>query len=148
MIDDNKLIDKEMLEEANEASETEDELEQVLDSVPPEHRKKIERMIISTFQMRSFSSSPEAAVMKKITSEHITKFLDGSEQEMKNSYDEKLHRKIFIFLTMIIAMIFFIVVIVLLKETPDTMENIIYIVCGTIGGAIGGYGLGRSQRED
>ena len=51
-------IDKDNLEEA--------ELEDVLESVPPEHRKVIERMMISSsIQMRSISS-PETAVMKKI----------------------------------------------------------------------------------
>ena len=56
-------IDKDNLEEA--------ELEDVLESVPPEHRKVIERMMISSsIQMRSISS-PETAVMKKLTPDHI-----------------------------------------------------------------------------
>ena len=92
------IIDKENLEEA--------ELEDVLESVPPEHRKVIERMMISSsIQMRSISS-PETEVMKKLTGEHISKYLDGAELEMKNSYAEKFHRKIFVFLTMIVAMTF------------------------------------------
>ena len=58
-------IDKDNLEEA--------ELEDVLESVPPEHRKVIERMMISSsIQMRSISS-PETAVMKKLTPDHISK---------------------------------------------------------------------------
>lgn len=56
-------IDKDNLEEA--------ELEDVLESVPPEHRKVIERMMISSsIQMHSISS-PETAVMKKLTPDHI-----------------------------------------------------------------------------
>ncbi len=128
--------------------EIEAELEEVLDSVPPEHRKVIEKMMISSVQMRSIASSPEATVMKKLTPEHISKYLDGAEQEMKNSYAEKFHKKVFTFLTMIVAMIFFIVIIVLLKESPDVMEKIIYTVGGVIVGAFGGYGLGKNQRED
>ena len=63
-------IDKYNLEEA--------ELEDVLESVPPEHRKVIERMMISSsIQMRSISS-PETAVMKKLTPDHISKYLDGA----------------------------------------------------------------------
>ena len=91
-------VDKDNLEEA--------ELEDVLESVRPEYRKVIERMMISSsIQMRSISS-PETVVMKKLTPDHISKYLDGSELEMKNSYAEKFHRKIFTFLTMIVAMAF------------------------------------------
>lgn len=82
------------------------ELEDVLDSVPPEHRKVIEKMMISSsVQMRSMVS-PETTVMKKLTSEHISRYLDGAELEMKNSYSEKFHKKVFTFLTMIVAMAF------------------------------------------
>lgn len=105
-------------------------------------------MMISSVQMGSIASPPEAAVMKKLTPEHISKYLEGAEQEMKNSYAEKFHKKVFTFLTMIIAMIFFIVIIVLLKEKPDIMEKVIYTVGGVIVGAFGGYGLGKNQRDD
>ncbi len=139
---------EEAVQASNDENAMEAELEEVLDSVPPEHRKVIEKMMISSVQMRSISSSPEAVVMKKLTSEHISQFLNGAEQEMKNSYAERLHKKIFTFLTMIIAMIFFVVIIVLLKGTPDIMEKVIYTVGGVIVGAFGGYGLGKNQKED
>ena len=78
--------------------------------MPPEHRKVIERMMISSsVQMRSIVS-PETAVMKKITTEHISQYLNGAEQEMKNSYAEKFHKKVFTFLSMIVAMIFFVII--------------------------------------
>lgn len=131
-----------------EEKEIEAELEEVLDSVPPEHRKVIERMMISSVQMRSFSSSPEAVVMKKFTPEHISQFLDGASQEMQKSYAEKFHKKIFAFLTMIVAMVFFIVVIVLLKDDTDVMEKVIYAVGGVCAGAFGGYGLAKKGSDD
>lgn len=133
-------IDKGNLEEA--------ELEDVLESVTPEHRKVIERMMISSsIQMRSISS-PETAVMKKITPDHISKYLDGAELEMKNSYQEKFHRKIFIFTTMVVAMIFFIVLVILLKDNPDVMEKVIYTAGGIVAGAFGGYGFGRNRNVE
>lgn len=132
--------DKDNLEEA--------ELEDVLESVPPEHRKVIERMMISSsIQMRSISS-PETAVMKKLTPDHISKYLAGAELEMKNSYAEKFHRKVFTFLTMIVAMIFFIILVILLKDIPDVMEKIIYIVGGVVIGAFGGYGFGKNRNDE
>lgn len=125
----------------------ESELEDVLESVPPEHRKVIERiMISSSMQMRSVAS-PEANVMKKLTPEHISKYLDGAELEMKNSYAEKFHKKVFSFLSMTIAMVFFIVIIILLKDSPVVMEKIIYTVGGVIAGAFGGYGFGKKRND-
>lgn len=133
-------VDKDNLEEA--------ELEEVLENVPPEHRKAIEQLMISSsIQMRSISS-PETVVMKKLTSDHISKYLNGAELEMKNSYSEKFHRKIFTFLTMIVAMAFFIVLIILLKDNPDVMETIIYTVGGVVIGAFGGYGYGKNKNSE
>lgn len=126
----------------------ESELEEVLDSVPPEQRKIIERMMISSVQMRSIAASPESAVMKKITPDHITKYLEGAEEEMKNSYKERFQRKVFTFLTVLIAMVFFVVIIILLKELPDIMEKVIYAGGGVIAGAFGGYGIGKNRRDD
>lgn len=135
-------------ENLNSDESEESALEEVLDSVPPEHRKVIERMMISSsVQMRSVSS-PETVVMKKLTPEHISKYLDGAEQEMKNSYAEKFHKKVFTFLSMIVAMIFFIIIIVLLKDSPDIMEKVIYTVGGVVVGAFGGYGFGKNRNED
>lgn len=107
------------------------ELEDILESVPPEHRKVIERMMISSsIQMRSISS-PETAVMKKLTPDHISKYLDGAELEMKNR-----------------AMVFFILLVILLKDIPDVMEKIIYIVGGVVIGAFGGYGFGKNRNDE
>ncbi len=133
-------VDKDNLEET--------ELEDVLESVSPEHRKVIERMMISSsIHMRSISS-PETAVMKKITPAHITRYLEGAELEMKNSYAEKFHRKVFTFLTMIVAMVFFIFLVILLKDNPDVMEKVIYIVGGVVVGAFGGYGFGKNRNDE
>lgn len=143
-----KLLDSSKETNTDEISDENAEIEEALESVPPEHRKVIERMMISSsVQMRGVVS-PETAVMKKITPEHISQYLDGAEQEMKNSYKEKFHKKVFTFLSMIIAMIFFVIIIVLLKDMPDVMEKIIYTVGGVIAGAFGGYGLGKNQREE
>lgn len=124
------------------------ELEDVLENVSPEQRKLIERIIISSsIQMRSISS-PETVVMKKLTADHISKYLDATELEMKNNYVEKFHRKVFIFLTMIVAMIFFIFLVIFLKDMPDIMEKVIYTTGGVVLGAFGGYGFGKNRSEE
>lgn len=150
MEENKELNDKEppLLDVANKDELEEAELEDVLESVPPEHRRVIERMMISSsIHMRSISS-PETAVMKKLTPAHISKYLDGAELEMKNSYAEKLHRKVFTFLTTLVAMGFFIILVILLKDIPDVMEKVIYIVGGVVVGAFGGYGFGKNKNND
>ena len=130
-------LDRDNIEEA--------ELEDVLESVPPKHRKVIEKMMISSsIHMRSISS-PETEVMKKLTPSHISQYLEGAELEMKNSYAEKFHRKVFTFLTMFVAMVFFIFLVILLRDNPDVMEKVIYTVGGGVVGAFGGYGFGKAK---
>lgn len=137
---DPQLINKDELKEA--------ELEEILESVPPERRKDIEKMmILSSTQMRSISS-PETAVMKKLTSEHISKYLEGAELEMKNSYTEKLHKKVFMLLSMIIILVFFVVIVILLKDNPDVMEKVLYAVGGAAFGSLGGYGFGKTKNSE
>ncbi len=149
MADINELVDKEITEEADKVTvELPEGLQDILEEVPKEKREVIERMMVSSFQMSGIASSPEATVMKKLTPEHISKYLDGAELEMKNSYQEKFHKKVFVFLTMIVAMIFFIVIVLLLKDNPEIMEKVLYTLGGVIAGAFGGYGLGKNQRED
>ena len=132
--------DKENWEEA--------QLEDFLENVPPEQRKTIEKMMISSSIRMGSIFSPEAAVMEKLTPAHISMFLDGAEAEMQKSYAEKFHRKINTFLTMVVANVFFIILVILLKDNPDVMEKIIYIVGGVVIGAFGGYGYGRNKNND
>lgn len=57
-------------------------------------------------------------------------------------------RKIFTFLTMIVAMAFFILLVILLKDNPEVMEKIIYTVGGVVIGAFGGYGFGKNRNDE
>lgn len=122
-------------------------LSEVLDGVPEEERKVIEKRMVSMFQMGG-SFSPESAISKKITEEHITQYLDGAREDMRNSYSEKKQGKIFLFLSLLLSMVFFIAVIVILKDQPDIMEKIIYTLGGLIAGAFGGYGFGKKKSGD
>jgi hypothetical protein len=143
-----KNIEEDSAENKDGGSIMDPEVEAALENIPPKDRRVIEQHMFSMIQMRSSVPSPETAVMKKITEEHISKYLDGAELEMKNSYAEKFQKKVFTFLTMLIAMIFFIVIIVLLKDKPDIMEKVLYAVGGVIAGAFGGYGLGKKQSDE
>ena len=140
---------EELVQHANEDIDgvNTDEIFESLEDVPEEKRKVIEKLMVSSFQMRGMIS-PENTISKKITEEHISQYLEGAREDMKNSYAEKKQRKIFLFLSMLISMIFFVIVIVILKDKPDIMEKIIYTLGGLVAGAFGGYGFGKKKSDD
>ena len=67
---------------------------------------------------------------------------------MRNDYKERHERKIYTTVLIFLALAFFIIIVVLLKENPDLLENVICTVGGLVAGAFGGYGLGKKQRDD
>ena len=144
MEDNNKLVES---EKSSENLEDLENIDEILEGVPEEHKKTIQKLIISSIQMRGMISS-ENEVAKKITEEHITQYLEGSKLEMENSYEEKKHKKILVFLTIFLTMAFIVVIILLLKDIPDIMEKIIYTIGGLVAGAIGGYGFGKFKNDE
>ncbi len=122
-------------------------LNEVLENAPPEHRKKIEQMMISSIQMRA-ELSPETEVMKKLTSAHITSFLAASKEEMEKSYQDRNRQRIFSVIMVGLAMLFVIILVLLLKDHPDVMEKVIYASGGLVAGAIGGYGFGKNKSSN
>lgn len=91
--------------------------------------------------------NPSSAISKKITEEHISEYLSGSREEMQKSYQEKRDRKIFSFLISLLGIVFVLIVIVLLKDSPDMLEKILYAAGGVVAGAFGGYGYGKSRDD-
>lgn len=144
MEDNNKLVES---EKSSENLEDLENIDEILEGVPEKHKKTIQKLIISSIQMRGMISS-ENEVAKKITEEHITQYLEGTKLEMENSYEEKKHKKILVFLTIFLTMAFIVVIILLLKDIPDIMEKIIYTIGGLAAGAIGGYGFGKFKNDE
>lgn len=144
MEDNNKLVES---EKSSDNLEDLENIDEILEGVPEEHKKTIQKLIISSIQMRGMISS-ENEVAKKITEEHITQYLEGTKLEMENSYEEKKHKKILVFLTIFLTMAFIVVIILLLKDIPDIMEKIIYTIGGLAAGAIGGYGFGKFKNDE
>lgn len=134
-------------DEHNPEMEMPEEFSEALESMPPEARKYVEQVMISSVQMGGILR-PENAISKKITESHITEFLDGSKLQMKEEYKEKHERKIFSGIILCVILIFIIGVIVLLKDTPEIMEKVLYTLTGLLAGALGGYGYGKTKRDD
>lgn len=91
---------------------------------------------------------PENTVSKKITENHISEFLDGSKQQMMEQYKEEHENKIFKGIVLTLVLVFIIAIIVLLRNTPEVMEKVLYTLGGLLSGALGGYGYGKSKRDD
>lgn len=134
--------------EISKPSINEADLENILDEIPEEHRKKIERTIIESSVMMRGMVHPENAIMNKIYEEHITEYLAGARKEMENSFAEKKQNKVFIFLTLLITLVFFCIIILLLRDDSEVMEKIIYALIGLAAGAFGGYGVGKNRAGD
>ena len=115
----------------------------IIDSESKEHELIEMSQVMAT--LSQISSGTDFS--DKITTEHITKYLDGAEKNMTLAFEEKKHSKYFILALAIIVSIVFIILIVILKDKPDVLEKLIYSVGGLFTGFAGGYGLGK-KRED
>ena len=49
---------------------------------------------------------------------------------------------------LLIVVAFIIILISMLKDKPDIMEKVLYASGGLIAGALGGYGFGKSKRDE
>lgn len=125
----------------------EKDLDEVLKEVPEEQRKIVEQLMVSSVQMGRISS-PETEVMRKITPEHISAYLAASEEDMKKSYEDKKSRRKFRLALSFLSMIFVLAIIIILKDSPDIMEKVLYAGGGFVAGIAGGYGLSKRSQDD
>lgn len=120
-----------------------------IENLPTDAKQLVEKMVVREFGMMGVSHiSQENEVAKKINEAHITNYLDGAREQMQNDYKERHEKKIYTIVLVLLALAFFITIIVLLKDNPDILEKIIYSVAGLIAGAFGGYGFGKHKSQD
>lgn len=134
----------------NDDAKEMDSLIEGIDNLPTDTKKRlVKRMVVQEFGMMGVSRSPlENEVAKKLNETHITKYLDGTQEQIQKEYQERHERKLFTFALVFLALVFFIAVIILLKDSPDILEKIIYSVTGFLAGAFGGYGFGKHKGKD
>ena len=118
-----------------------------MENVPKEGRHEVKKMIGMSMQMGGIIS-PQMELMKKMTPEHVSEFLDTQKKTMQNQFKENRENKIFLFSVLTIVLIFIVVLIVLLKDKPEIMEKVLYALGGLITGILGGYGLGKSKSNE
>lgn len=121
----------------------------VIEKVPEEDRHEVKKMMTMSMQMgRVMSASPEMELMKKMTSQNIETFLDGQKFAMEYQFKESRDNKIFIGIVFFLFMVFIVVLVFLLSDKPDVLEKVLYTLGGLIVGAFGGYGFGKTQKDD
>ena len=129
------------------SEERQGDFSKILEDLPEDKKEIIEQTIVE----RSFSMmgqfSPESALSKKVTAEHITSFLDVSKENMQKEYQERRETKVFILLILLLALGAFFVAVVLLKDNPELLVNVLSAVGGLVAGAFGGYGYGKSKAD-
>ncbi len=94
------------------------------------------------------AASPQAEMMKKVTTEHISQMLSNQEADSQRHYSEKQAKKWFSLAWLVIICVFMTGVIWLLRGSPETLEKVLYAAGGLIAGGLGGYGYGKSSRTD
>ena len=117
----------------------------VIEKVPEEDRHEVKKMMTMSMQMgRVMSASPEMELMKKMTSQNIDTFLEGQKAAMEYEFKESRENKIFLG----IVVLLFMILVFLLGDKPDILEKVLYTIGGLIVGAFGGYGFGKTKRND
>lgn len=141
--DDEKSTDATAIVRPEDSTEEAEAID-MLEGLPTQEKKIVSREMIRMMGVMK----QENPIVKKITPEHIDKFLDGSKLELQESYKERHERKIFQFLIFTVALIFIGVLAWMLKDKEDLLEKILYTLGGLVAGAFGGYGYGKKSGED
>lgn len=143
------------MEENNKLSESggetgkgfEEEFDSVLEGIPKEERHEFKRMIGMSMQMGG-AISPQLELMKKMTSEHVTDFLQGQREATRYEFKESRDNKLFSGFMLFIVLVFVLMLVILLRDRPETMEKILYAAGGFAAGIAGGYGYGKTKKDN
>lgn len=123
-----------------EENALEDEIDRVLEGVPQEARNKIREVFSMTTVMQR--TSPQAELMRKLTSENIHDFIQAQDASDERRFKDRRNNRGFLLAALFFGLVGIIVIIALLKSTPDLLEKIIPPIITLVAGAIGGYGVG------
>ena len=104
----------------NQQESFENELDSILENMPKEERHEVRKMIGMSMQMGGVIS-PQMELMKKMTPEHVSDFLDTQKKAMENQFKESRENKVFLFAVLLVTLVFVILLIFLLKDKPEVM---------------------------
>lgn len=113
----------------------------------PEEQQLIVRAMMTSFQMTGMNN-PESNLAKQWRPEHIQSYLDGAREDMQNAYKDRQQNRWFMLAIVVLALFMIAFIILTLKDTPDVMEKILYAVGGLVTGLVGGYGFGKTKKDE
>lgn len=87
-------------------------------------------------------------IADKINSEHISKYLDGSEKNMLMSFEDKNKQRKFYVIIFVICVLSIFGFILLLKDEQELLKFVITSLVSLGVGAFGGYGIGKNRNVD
>lgn len=123
-----------------------DAVEEILEDAPEEVRHEVKKMMMS--MSMGGVMSPSIELMKKLTPEHVSEFLIGQREAVNNQFKESRDSKVFLGISLVVILSFVVILVVLLKDSPDILEKVLYTLGGLITGLLGGYGFGKSRGNE
>jgi hypothetical protein len=126
------------------------DFEEVLKELPEEKRKIVIRRYSQSLTMGVMRSekSADEILASKMTPDHINTVVKDAGENMRLSYKDKSQTRLFAFGVIIIAAILFGVVIFAFQNNPEFVERVIFVIGGAIMGFAGGFGLGKSKKDE
>jgi hypothetical protein len=113
------------------------EVAEALKELPPERRREVTSLFLS---MQRMSSPASSVLMKRITSEHITKTLDNFEKENERDFKKSQASELTKRLGMGAILLLVLIVLVYAGLTKDKELAEKVIIAGISG--VGGFGVG------
>lgn len=107
-------------------------------------KEKLE-MLVRREMSLSTELYQESTISDKITSEHITKYLDSSEKNMENSYQDNQNHRSFIIKITVLGIITILAVIYMLKDNQTVLQYVLTSIVSVIVGAFGGAGIVKNM---
>ena len=120
---------------------------EILDSILNEEggKQKLEMLL----KEESFYAelSERDSISNKITSDHITKYLESSEKNMEKSFEDNDKQRKFILYIVVIGIVAMLIIIFMLKKEKEILNYVLTSLVSLLAGAFGGYGVGKSKNN-
>jgi len=115
--------------------------DEILESIPVEERSKIKSFMSQT--MISGVMKRSNPIAEKITSEHLTRLLENSDEQDKRDRAERKSEKNYQIIFLIIGLAFIGFLIVFLKDDKELLYKVIIAIISFVGG----FGIGKTRKS-
>jgi hypothetical protein len=147
------VVAGEIQEQSNNGNEKSDisagivpsELEEVLDEMPPDVRKKFNSAIFGMFSSQSVGPMINP-IIEKFNDDHIDKYLDYMQRDDENEHQLKRTNRWFYLITLIIFLgVVVFLLVYLLPRDRELLTTLMQIFLALAGGVGAGFGLSKKK---